>query len=540
MSTSAASILDFSAPAHKSHLRGVVSDRELTTDRLSHSCFDPSSRSVSNEHPIIDLRKPCDNTIEAIDRKMALTLRTSPPKPTRSSVVGERIPARRHHVCPFNIRTCTGCRPPNHLNERQRLEHELVFWQTMADISGLKSPRLEWAQLKQSFVSSYWSMGVMASSKAYLHVFQWLAPHSNALNASRDALCLIHLGARYKDERLLFEGRTRHLAALRCMQEEVNKANAALDDCVLGAAYTLGHCEMYKIISVNGKGWRGHMGGFQQMLQLRGPKSIVTPFAHALLHNIRQVEVAHSFHNRQASYLSRPDGIEALPEICEYAWFRATTNALQVGAALEKADRLCAATRPTEASIVGLLNEMVKLEVEIKAFLMEIYNTWNDDFLPHRLVPTSTFGSFYDHCGGLTDVFPSSIDFPSFLAATSHVYVHCYLLLLRQAIADVARLHPYPLLSGKNQYQEALLNDAIDESATSLCQSIAFLQSNHEFAGVVSCGPPLHFAAEWYRRKQDQRKLLWCNHVRELLQSDVLLGGSLNTSLDIDRPVFTW
>ncbi|KAK4507907.1 hypothetical protein PRZ48_001642 [Zasmidium cellare] len=361
------------------------------------------------------------------------------------------------------------------------------------------------------------------------------------MNASRDALCLIHLGVRYRDERLLLEGRTRHLAALRHTQAAIAQPNAALDDCVLGASYTLGHCEMYSVISQNGKGWRGHTGPFERILQVRGPKSIVTPFAHALLQNIRMVEVATSFLNRKASYLSSPEWIAAAKQNHDSPAFHATNLALKTGAALEKADQLCALPKPPEARIVAMLNDMMEIDLGLKKWLIEVDRWSGGAFIPHKALPTSTYASFHDRCGGLADIFPVAIEFPSFMSATSHMYIWTSLLLLRRAIADVARLYPYPLLAAVNQDQEAMLDASIDECATSLCQSIAFLsQGNHGFAGVISCGAPLHFSSEWFRKKQQQKRLLWANHVREFLQRDILLGESLNTSLDLGKPVFTW
>lgn len=479
---------------------------------------------------------------------MELAVRSLPcPSPTtteKPNLAKTSPREKNNHVCPFNIPTCPGCvppkTPPRH-DESLRLQHELMFWQAMADVSGLKSPQLEWAQLKQSFVSSYWSMGVMTSSKAFLHVFQWLAPQSDAMNASRDALCLIHLGVRYRDERLLLEGRTRHIAALRHTQAAISRPNAALDDCVLGASYTLGHCEMYSVISQNGKGWRGHTGPFQRILQFRGPKSIVTPFAHALLQNIRMVEVATSFLNRKASYLSSPEWIAAARQSHDSLAFHATNMALRVGAALEDADRLCAMREPPEATIVCMLNNMMKLDLALKTWLIEADRRSGGDFIPQKTVPTSKLPSFYDRCGGLADVFPFAIDFPSFLSATSHIYIWTSLLLLRQAIADVSRLYPYPLLAAAHPDQDAMLNASIEECATSLCQSVAFLsKGNYGFAGIISCGAPLHFTSECFRKSHQQKRLLWSNHVREFLQRDILLGGSHNTSLDLQKPVFTW
>lgn len=480
--------------------------------------------------------------------KMEVAIRTlpsPPPTTTKESSLANTSPRdENNNTCPFNIPTCPGCVPPktptSH-NENLRLQHEIVFWQAMADASGLKSPQLEWAQLKQSFVSSYWSMGVMTSSKAFLHVFQWLAPQSDAMNASRDALCLIHLGVRYRDERLLLEGRTRHIAALRHTQAAISRPNAAFEDCVLGASYTLGHCEVYSVISQNGRGWTGHTGPFQRILEARGPKSIVTPFAHALLQNIRMVEVATSFLNRKASYLFSSEWIAAAKQKHDSLAFHATNMALQVGAALEKADRLCAVREQPDATIVCMLNDMMELDLALKTWLIKADRQSGGDFIPHKTVPTSTFASFYDRCGGLADVFPFAIEFPSFVSATSHIYIWTSLLLLRQAIADVSRLYSYPLLAAAHLDQEAMLNASIDECAVSLCQSVAFLsKGNHGFAGIVSCGAPLHFASECFRTRLQQKRLLWSIHVREFLQRDILLGGSHNTSLDLQKPVFTW
>ena len=288
--------------------------------------------------------------------------------PTSQSTASHRSKSRQRD-CPFIIPTCPGCCPLTKIppDESLRAQHELIFWSTMASLSnsGIRSPKLNWDQLKTTFVTTYWSTGVLSSARAFLHVFQWLSPQSHAMNASRDALCLIHLGARYKDQRLLLEGRTRHLAALQCMQEEVQRPNAANDDCILGAAYTLGHCEVYTVISENGGGWLGHVGGFERILKLRGPGSIQSPVAHALLHNIRQVSIMESFLKRRASLLAAEPWIDAASGNDSIA-VRVGNLALKVGVLVQEADVLLAEKVTEEEYLLALLNEMVSLERDLQ------------------------------------------------------------------------------------------------------------------------------------------------------------------------------
>ena len=407
----------------------------------------------------------------------------------------------------------------------------------MADLSGLHSPQLNWKQLKQTFVFSYWSSDVIKSSKKMLQVFQWHSPESPALNASRDALCLIHLGARYKDERLLLEGRTRHCAALKCMQEEVEKPGAATDDCILGAAYALGHCEVYKVIASNGLGWPQHVTGFQALLEIRGPRSIVSPYAQALLHNIRIVSVMDSFLKRKASHQASKEWIASANNLDSPA-VKVVNLALKVGVALESSDWFCvnSSDQYSELDLIACLDDMVGLERDLQDWLVDAYG--DDQMSPHRRISTQQYASFSARLGGLAHIIPRSIEYPSLLSATSHCFVAICLLLLRQCIANVARLHPYPLLRQINQNEELLA--AVDETAQSLCESIAyFTEGDFGFAGILASAGPLHFAAKWFERRNDER-LLWCTHVRDFLQQDALLGGSTQTSLDLSKPVFTW
>lgn len=151
-------------------------------------------------------------------------------------------------ICPFKVPSCSGCKtvhePPT---EEKRTQHQMLFWRTMAEIVSIQSPALHLSQLRQAFISSYFSLGVINSNRQRFNIFYWMAPQSPAMNAARDALCMIQLGSRNRDQQLITAGRTRHVAAIRWLREDIGKPTALTDDAVLGAADTLGQTEVCRL-----------------------------------------------------------------------------------------------------------------------------------------------------------------------------------------------------------------------------------------------------------------------------------------------------
>ncbi|EMD00694.1 hypothetical protein BAUCODRAFT_180222 [Baudoinia panamericana UAMH 10762] len=176
---------------------------------------------------------------------------------------------------------------------KYRSRDAAIFWRTMFDLGSVPRtpPGRQIRDLQEAFVGSYWCSHLVKSQAQYMRVYHWMAPRSRAMNASRDALVLLHLGTRHCDDRLLNEGRTRHLAALRCLSEEIEKPGAASDDGVLGAAYTMAQCEVYRVVSHEGSAWMSHIPGLCTMFAQRGAKHLNSPFSQAVAHNLQQVVV---------------------------------------------------------------------------------------------------------------------------------------------------------------------------------------------------------------------------------------------------------
>lgn len=121
---------------------------------------------------------------------------------------------------------------------------QLLFWKAMMDLGPAPNPSLIWHERRQAFLQTYFSQSVIASHQTYNYILHEQAPSNTALHAARDALGLIHLGSHSGNDQLLFEGRRRHVAALRCMSEQVICPQAVQNDGLLAASYALGQCEV--------------------------------------------------------------------------------------------------------------------------------------------------------------------------------------------------------------------------------------------------------------------------------------------------------
>lgn len=115
--------------------------------------------------------------------------------------------------------------------------------------SKINSSNMLREQLQAAFIVSYYADSVICANNKFIDTFHWLAPRGAAMDTSRNALMLIHLGTHLEDTTLLNEGRIAYGQAIALIRRVIGKPNAALDDCILGACYTLAHCAIYQAIS---------------------------------------------------------------------------------------------------------------------------------------------------------------------------------------------------------------------------------------------------------------------------------------------------
>lgn len=479
-----------------------------------------------------------------------------PPKRPRSSPSPEpRGTALSKRPKPHSSSSNHGHQPLNPNTKKKHTpsteEDRTHFFRTLATLTSIPPAKSNLLQLQQIFLSSYFSMGVITSHRQYFAIFYWLSPSSAAMNASRDALCMLHIGARSRNVDLVREGQRRHITAIRCLREDLGRPGAVNDDAVLGAQYTLGQSQVFMAVSGWDPSWMTHVNGLQQLLLSRGPESMTSPFARALVYNLRPLSVVQGIMSRRSSLMGEKAWMEAARE----GWqgkvmisVELTDLSLQIPGLLERADGLAERAKgkgkkkeseALQMEIVALLTELSALENEIQKWLLKFYRLTQAEQSPYRLSNIANYPFLRTGCGGLAHVFPSMIEFPAFMSATTHVWVWTCLLVVRETILDVAALHPYPIVRARDQ--EASLKASVDECAVNLCQTIGYLiHPDHASCGILACSSALHFSALWFEKRGHTQRLIWARHVREFLQRDVLHGGAFDTSLNINRPMFVW
>ena len=131
------------------------------------------------------------------------------------------------------------------------------------------------------------------------------------------------------------------------------------------------------------------------------------------------------------------------------------------------------------------------------------------------------------------------LEVPSFVSATSHIYVWVCMLVLCRATLAVAEHSPYPLV--RKRCQKATLTASANECAINLCQSVAYLsRPEHVSRGILACSGPLYFAAEWFEEQDAVQRLAWTRHVRTFLEQGSSLGNTLRTRHRLDPPLFLY
>lgn len=388
-------------------------------------------------------------------------------------------------------------------------------------------------QLHQAFIMSYYSDAVVCLHKDFIDRYYWRGPKSQALDASRDALFLIQLGTRFQDDRLLTEGRKIHCMALRLIREEIEKPNAITDDCILGACYTVAHCEVFKVMSSQEKGWRVHMDGLLYLLRKRGPKSFKSSFAKAVFHNIRQISAMDQLLKRKKSFLSSPNWLTNVDGTDQPA-FQLTNLAFRTSEMLETAGNLADLVSQHNMAPTGTIEEtfecMDALVLKLHQWLVDFYRSCGPEPVHYRLVDITKVPLLEGHRCELAGLSDQVYEFQNLLRATTHIYVWICLLAIRMSQLDLASVAPPEIPS-----TFATLVYEADDYAIHLCRSLAFMSlQQHRSAGMLASSGPLYWASAWFERSGNFEMKGACRRVREAFERDS------PTPLNLQHPVFTW
>ncbi|KAK4506096.1 hypothetical protein PRZ48_004061 [Zasmidium cellare] len=389
-------------------------------------------------------------------------------------------------------------------------------------------------QLGNLFLVSYYPDSILNAMHKDWHNFEPWDAAGATLNAARDALCLMGLGARFRDERLFDEGRKRHCVGLSLLRERIEGPGSVVCDGILDACYTLAHCQAYQSVSYRSKGWQIHIEGLYFLLRRRGVASIKSPFSHATLHKIRQIVAMDQLITRKRSFLSSEQWLmskqqNALAPSLHRPVLQLTDMALQLSGFLKDVDiALQAGITDTTDLIRSVSSNVQSLERELGRWMLGFYYRFNVAQIPYTLTDAAEYPHFETHDMSL--LFPKVYTYPTLLSATTHCYLFTLHLIIRMAQLDLADFPAAKLTNNK----EGLVQEA-DEYASHLCRTLAYLSlPEHRSVGVLACGGPLYWASAWYERSGDSKKLQACRNARDILEREC------PTPLDLKVPVFTW
>lgn len=290
-------------------------------------------------------------------------------------------------------------------------------------------------------------------------------------------------------------------------------------------------------MSHQGLSWQLHMDGLHYLLRKRGPKSIKSPFARAIFHNVRQIGVMDHLLKRKTSFLSSPDWLieaggptNAAEQITNIAFkiSDARERAQQLGRTREmyglETQRYCFKAHD------ALNQDMANLEYQLDEWLMEYLNSSEFTNAPFELVDPSTYPLFEREGKALAHFLGDVYQFPSLVSATVQVYIWILRLAIRMSQLE---------LSPSSSSAQPASDDPIivqgDEYALDLCRSLAFLSSPQQCsAGLLACSGPLHWASAWYDLRGDTTKRDACYEFRDALERNS------TTPLNLRNPVLTW
>ena len=373
-----------------------------------------------------------------------------------------------------------------------------------SDFHSISAIRL---QLRAEFMHLYYPKEGQIFNAVKLSLLD--TPDTATFMSATNALYLTQLATSTGDQRLLHNAIRSYQEALRGVRKELSRPKAHMNDIVYATIHVMSLCEAFAAISLDDDSRRQHIKGVELLLQSRGLQNIKNRYIHLQLQQHQELALRDGLLTRRRPLVGQGEWLEVRKK-CPIKLTELTTLALRVPGALEDADALCAKGSSVELhEIMDRLSELKQLESNLHAWMTKWYVDF--DILPYWRVPATTLAWLRDFIGIESAAFPSAFNFPSPVFAKGHVLLWTPLLVLREAIKDVAELHPFPLLATTGPEQARKLHNDIAECADDLCMTAMYLcaPDNGVDLWVEAC-LPLQLASAWYRRVGEDEKLGWC------------------------------
>jgi hypothetical protein len=354
-------------------------------------------------------------------------------------------------------------------------------------------------------------------------------PDTASSVAATNALYLAQLATSAHDDRLLRNAARAHRGALQLLRRDLSKPNACYDDHVFGTIHILSLCEAFNGIAIDYAGQNKHTREAAMLFHARGPSSLRSMYMMIQLQQHHHRVLLEGLLSRRRPLIGKGDWLD-IDKNCYLRLTSLTTLALSVPGALEDSDELLArASNANLNEIMDMLSNLKSIETRLQNWMTAWLTTMKPS--PYWKVPCCAY-PWLPH----SNVFASAQQFPTPLAAKAHVLFWMPLLCLREAIKQVAEMHPYPLLATAMPQQSENLHGSIAECAEGLCMTAMFLINpvNGIDGCMEACGPLL-VASRWFQRVRDHEKLHWCCQMFERIESQGIRVPQVRSSVKLPR-----
>lgn len=334
---------------------------------------------------------------------------------------------------------------------------------------------------------------------------RWVVPLNTPMGLGNDSIALLNLGCSFGDDRLLLEGRKRHLATVRALRQELQQPKMDFEG-VLATAMDLLFCEVYRPVAsvLDSETWTRHLAGLSAVMKMseRQPGSAISGSWLSLIYG--QMDLVHALVHRQPMLF----GQESLRSRFRIASPGSVDVLLQLSGGLpvllQATDRMRATKGEDKAEVFRIWQSLLHLEDSLFCWLAKFKPS--SPVLKACAAPPSETTS-------------EPLTFCTYFEGMALNFYWVNKLLICQCLLDLEDLLPAdsPASKGQDFAAEA------ERFAALLCRSIPGMAEC--CGGMVSKGlamrAPLHFASRWYEKSGYAEGLDWCREVEDRLRAEL-------------------
>lgn len=337
---------------------------------------------------------------------------------------------------------------------------------------------------------------------------RWVVPLNTPMGLGNDSIALLNLGCSFNDDRLLLEGRKRHLATVQALRQELQKPKIAFEG-VLATALDLLFCEVYRPVAsvLDSDTWTRHLAGLSAVMKIseRQADSQISGTWLSLLYG--QMDLVHALVHRRPMLF----GEERLRSHVRTAYPGSVDALLQISGRLpvllQSTDQLRDSNGADRNDITITRRHLFMLE--------ESLFCWLTRFKPSTAVLKACAAS-------PSETTSEPLIFDTYLEGMTMNFYWVNKLLIAECLLDLERLHPLDPPDSNNSTSQDFSAEA-ERFAALLCRSIPSMAEC--CGGLISKGlamrAPLHFASRWYEKSGYVNGLMWCEEVESQLKTEM-------------------